>query len=108
MVDGADGSLFLLEVAARSHEIEDRRDEVRMLCLSVKCTGKGGKESPLNYQHTKHLAALKLVVPLRMLVEVAANLVCCCDTKRVRLIAERIGELARWSPLPSSPKGEGM
>ena len=66
-----------------------------MLRLAIECAGEGSEESPLHYQHPEHLAALELVVPFGMLVEVTAHPVCCCDAKRVRFVAERIGELAR-------------
>ena len=42
-VDVADGGLFLLEVTAGSHEVEDRRHEVFMLCLAIERAGEGGK-----------------------------------------------------------------
>ena len=87
MVDDANGGLFLLEMTAGSHEVEDWRHEVFMLRLAVECAGEGSEESPLHYQHPEHLAALELVVPFGMLVEVTAHPVCCCDAKRVRFVA---------------------
>ena len=111
-VDVADGSLFLLEVTAGLHEVEDRRHEVLVLRLAVERAGEGSKErkpsSVGDYQHPEHLAVLQLVVPFSATVDIAAHFAGCCQAQRMGLVAERIGELFGKRPLPPSPKGKGM
>ena len=79
MVDVADGSLFLLKVTTGSHEVEDWRNEVRMLRLAVERTRKGCKETPLAafryHQYPKHLAFLQFLVPLFMLIDIRLHFV---------------------------------
>ncbi len=98
-VDVADGCFLLLEITTGSHQVEDRRHKVFVLCLAIERTGKGCKEPQsderLHYEVSKHLAPLHLFVQLCVPTDVASHLVGSSNTKRMRFVAERISELLR-------------